>query len=194
MISASVRQLAASLGVSLVNRIAQDTYFFDGASIATRGRKYVNDDITEEFSYKDHDILHELGHWFIAEECQRDLPEYGLALGIAATAYGLKGGEFLDMDGNIRPNVPQSVFEGLVDKEEQDIQEACAQILASHWGRQLQVSPAMASSNMFTSWNQYDKYKSFYELQTLRESDAREWLKARMQAMHRLIHMGVLND
>ncbi len=187
MFSPAVLQLAKNLGANLSERDAHASYAFDGQTIATHKRRYLDDDLYEIVPLTDHDILHELGHWVMAEECQRDLPEFGLALGVAIAAYGPPGGEFLDLYGNIRSNVYQGAFEGVVDKGEQDIQEQGAQLLSSYWGRSLGVGVDMASDpGFFRDWNHYDFYKT-------KEANQYGWLGDRMIAMQRLMRMDIIH-
>ena len=163
-----VRHLARALGTSIVNRDAFETWLYDGQTLADH--YWVKPDpmdppgSTYYFKpyvvyYDDVSFLHELGHLQAAKPEQRDLPEFGLAMGIAdGTGYGPNGGEFRRLDGRLK-DVPSEVFDGLVDREEQDIQECLAQLFSIFWGQKYGVPFAMKGWKMEESWQFYFEYK-----------------------------------
>jgi hypothetical protein len=195
MVSSAVINLANNLGASLSERVAHDSYLFDGKTIALYGRRYLNRkrfggrlglnvdevDPVEMVPFSDHDILHELGHWVMAEECQKDLPEYGLTIGIAALAFGPRGGEFLTETGKLRDNIYPDALMGVVDRDEADIQDCGAQLLSSYWGRTLNISVSLSSEpNFFRDWDHYDLHK-------IEQSRLIDSLNYRMIAAQRLL-------
>lgn len=157
-VDSRIVDLAHRLGCPLMERDALDTWIFDGNNLATLRRQYkrrhYDDESYDLVPMENERLLHELGHWYAADECQRTLPEFGLMIGIALPAYGPLGGEFRDFNGNIR-DVPNNVLDGLVDGNEQLVQENVAQLLEVRWGTLLGIAPGWN----FASWREYEIFK-----------------------------------
>lgn len=161
-----LQKLADRIGVKLSDRVAMDVdhgvpecfqwnqALYDGKTIATKVQRwkyieYDNDgldyeeilgDIEDRF---DHDILHEMAHWFAASEVQRELPEFGL--GTVAYGEGL-GDDF----GEIKTNpIP-----GVVEHAECETQEYMAWFLCVKWGKELGISPALENFKV-KDWDEY---------------------------------------
>lgn len=156
----SIQNLANRFGILLVDRNASETWIFDGTSIATYYNWRGDDELVH---FSDHDLLHEIAHWIAAKPEQRDLPEYGLALGIASEvrAMGPKG-LLWDDEGCKRIMWTLNLMDGLVDREEQDIQEFLAQLICIKLGPLLGISPAMSEEKYIDSGftQNWDVYKA----------------------------------
>lgn len=148
----AVKKLAEEHGVQIEERCASDSWTFDGKSIAT----YFKYSTGEIVRYTDHDLLHEIAHYVLAAPEQRDLPEYGLVWGIASgTSYGPLGGFWRDKHGNLKDTVLQ-IREGVVDWEEQEIQEKCVHFLCIIWGQKYGISSSICEDLDYSSnWNVY---------------------------------------
>src|ERR1700743_692670 len=144
-----IQMLAEKLGTTIVHRDAFKTWLYDGKTLADHywvlpdpedfGSKYYFE--PKCIYYDDASLLHELGHLRAAKPEQVDLPEFGLAIGIADGAgYGPLGGEFRREDGTLKGCVSQSCYEGLVDKEEQEIQECVAQLMSIFWANKYNIA------------------------------------------------------
>lgn len=164
-----IQMLAQALGTQIVERDAFKTWLYDGATLANHywvfpdpmdppGSKYYFKPYC--VYYDDASLLHELGHLQAAKPEQRDLPEFGLAMGIAdGSGYGPNGGEFRRRDGTLR-ELHGDPFEGLVDQEEQDVQECLAQLFSIFWGVKYNLPLKMAAwKNLPESWDFYFNYK-----------------------------------
>jgi len=172
----AIQMLADKFGVRIAERCASDSWQFDGESIATTHRKY-----TSIIHNSDHDLLHEIAHYAVAAPEQRDLPEYGLALAIVP---GQCYGHFRNPDGTIDGKFSQ-VAGGLVDDDEQKIQEHMAQLLCVHWGMVYGISPVLSSepsARITASWEAYLLYK-------IDEAGNTFWL-----AMIRLREQGLIEE
>lgn len=164
----AIQKLAQRLGTEIVSRDAFETWLYDGVTIASHywvrpdpldlpGTQYYFEPYAVH--YDDVTLLHELGHLAAACSEQKDLPEYGLAMGIATgSGYGRAGGEFRNLDGTLKHYNPEN-FSGLVDTEEQEIQETLAQLLSIFWGQQYGVTFWMREWNLTPNWEFYFQYK-----------------------------------
>jgi hypothetical protein len=138
--------------IELKDRNSSDSWNYDGKTFALReGDRY----------YSDHDILHEIGHWFAANFEQLDLPEFGLAFGIVnGNAYGPLGGEFRNSFGELKySSLKNDVMLGLVDLEEQNDQEWLAQQFCIYFGKKLGLSVKLFNEDTFQSWDHYEELK-----------------------------------
>jgi hypothetical protein len=168
-----IQKLAHALGTEVISRDANETWLFDGKTLADHywikpdlrydppGSKYCFE--PQCVYYDDVSLLHELGHLQAAKPEQKDLPEFGLAMGIAdGSGYGPNGGEFRQSNGDLR-QLPYEAFDGLVDKEEALIQETLAQIFSIFWGQKYNIPFEMKGWNMQESWEFYIHYKIFQD-------------------------------
>ena len=161
-----INVLAQGLGTKIVDRDAQETWLYDGKTFASHywikpdpmdvpGDKYYFAPFRVD--YGDVDLLHELGHLLSALPEQKDLPEFGLAMGIAnGSGYGPNGGETLRKTNG---ELSEVVFDGLVDAEEQGIQETMAQLFSIYWGVKYQVDFWMKGWDLPNNWDYYFQYK-----------------------------------
>ena len=164
-----VHWLAGAVGCPIVERDASESWNFDGTGIAAyRSVEKEDDDgnvIGQRIDrYLPHDLLHEVAHYCVAEECQRDLPEYGCSIGIVnSLSLGPKGGEFRDEEGNVKEltiSRADRFYDGLVDSEEQDIQELAAQMMCHHIGWFLGIPMDLLSApKQYTDRYQAEKIK-----------------------------------
>lgn len=158
MISDKLKEFVSYLNnkgfnIQLKDRNSSKSWNYDGETIALRqGNKY----------YTDHDILHEIGHWFAANPEQLDLPEFGLAFGIVnGEAFGPIGGEFRNEVGELRYNsFHNDVMGGLLELNEQNQQEWLAQQFCISFGRKLELSVRILDENIFQSWDHYEEFKA----------------------------------
>lgn len=138
--------------IVLEDRDSSESWCFNGKTIALRhGEKY----------YKDHDLLHEIGHFIASSSDQREFPEFGLALGIAdPLAWGLPSEGLRNNKGEIYFEFASQVQEGLIDSKEQDIQEHLAQKISIFFGSSLGFSTdLLAEKDSMGSWEDYEKMK-----------------------------------
>jgi len=165
----AISDLAKKLGTQIVHRDAFETWLFDGSTLADHYWVYPDpmDVPGSEYyfepycvTYDNSTLLHELGHLQAANPEQKDLPEFGLAIGIANGAgYGPKGGEFRGFSGQLKP-VPVEVYDGLVDHQEQDIQECLAQLFSIFWAEKYDIPFDMKDwKGLPNDWNFYFAYK-----------------------------------
>lgn len=146
--------LAQKVGVRVSERSCEDTYVFDGDSIATHYFKYKwqGPVATEEYlrssevvHFTTHDILHEIMHFVAAAPEQRDLPEFGLGY-----VY-LNGGNLIEA-----PCV--------VDPEEAERQEILTQLLCIQMGGKYGLSPKLSGEPETwagnRSWHRYLETKN----------------------------------
>jgi hypothetical protein len=163
----TIQKLAEKLGTQIVDRDAFETWMFDGKTLANHywvrpmdppGTPYYFEPYVVH--YDDVSLLHELGHWQAAKPEQKDLPEFGLAIGIADGAgYGPKGGEYRRNDGTLR-DISSNIYDGLVDQEEQEIQESMAQLFSIFWGQRYGFHFHMKNWKVGPqSWKFYFEYK-----------------------------------
>lgn len=159
-----IPQLAARFGVKLSNRVSwsvekglpkgftNDKAHYDGQTIATVIRLN-NGTVCHK---DDHSLMHEIAHYAVAKEEQRDLPEFGLG----TVAYGLPFGE-TDWGYDAIPSV--------VEQKESDIQEKVAQLLCIHWGKLYGISPRMVENPDYVQgWDHYFNLKFNKELEDLK--------------------------
>jgi hypothetical protein len=144
-----VVELANQFGVKLANRSCFDSNAFDGETIAlafTKGRWELNEDPAKDVHiqisshyFSDHEVLHEIAHFVVAEPEQKDLPEYGLF--------------------NILPSTKPNPM--VVDEEESNIQECMAQYLCIKWGTEYNITCRFFSEKFTESenWESYWNYK-----------------------------------
>lgn len=70
-----IRKLASHVGMTLSMRHTWRKPVWDGKTL---GLFFYNRHVRQFMPLTDHDILHEICHFMIAKDYQRDLPEYGL--------------------------------------------------------------------------------------------------------------------
>ena len=161
----AIEMLATKYGIKIAERCASDSFVFDGETLATwyckGGRAFVDPfdgqayPEGEHIRYTDHDLLHEIAHFVVAEPCQKDLPEYGLFVGI--------GNEGIRSYANAEFQKLLPDYQGLVDSKEQDIQEYMVHFLCAYWGQKYGISPKFSShpeSATGASWEAYLLYKT----------------------------------
>lgn len=130
----AVKELASKHGVELSSRSCSGGYLFDGKSVALYcNPDYGQDDFDACRSQKqyigDFQALHEIAHFVVAEPWQRDLPELGLMV--------LSGFRPFYPTGGARTYEEfEKVVGGLLDRKDQDFQEACAYFLGLRWCEQ----------------------------------------------------------
>ena len=153
----SLQKLAEKVGVRIEDRAIDNSHIFDGSSIGTHSFRCIwSDDLPgwtpkdptelvrkeplEMISLSDHAILHEIAHFAAAEECQRDLPEFGLGY----------VGEFA-----------QLFVPSVVEPEEQSKQEAVTHFLCCFWGSRENISPRLSNcpERYCESWEVYFGFK-----------------------------------
>lgn len=108
-----ILSIAWRFGVPLSSRSCTDSYFYDGKTIATTYRKD-----GQLLPIPDFNIIHNIGHWVVAETWHRDLPEFGMCLSFE---FGATGGLNLDQQ--------EQAADGLLDIGEQNHLEAMAYFL-----------------------------------------------------------------
>lgn len=85
----------------------------------------------------DHDLLHDIAHFAVASEEQRNLPEFGFGFGsfIGERQHG----------------------EHIGSRADDDLQEAMAQFLCIKWGRTYGISPQLSGEKpeTFPDWQVY---------------------------------------
>lgn len=118
-----IQKVADILGIALADRNANDSWVWDGQTLATWSKYSSYDGIEErKRDFTDTWLLHEMGHWIVAKPWQRDLPEYGLAWGVApnaSEAYGPKD-HYKNADGSLN-DAAMTLAGGLIlDKEEEN--------------------------------------------------------------------------
>jgi hypothetical protein len=159
-----VRTIAEILGCPVAERNATDSWDYDGKTIASYCTPNKYDLFCEEdgldrnktIRLSPHDIFHEICHWLVADECQRDLPEYGLLIGVTDTqAFGPPGGaqSFRKVNGTLHDSA--YTYNGVVDRCDQDAQEAACWILEIKLGRKFGIACAFAVTPGFSSWEEY---------------------------------------
>jgi hypothetical protein len=146
-----IPQLAKRYGVQLSDRIAIDTNnglpptfkysnaIYNGKDLATRVQNWEcvyddDDNVKEVIKTKvvdqlDHMLLHDIAHYVVAKEEQKDLPEFGLG----SPVYGEPLGSDFQRTIDCVPSV--------VELGESDIQEYMAQLLSIMWGKEYGISP-----------------------------------------------------
>ena len=167
----NIYKFASIMGCPIESRNASNSWVFDGKTIASYYDWNGNGNFTD---YSDHDFLHEVLHYVVAEECQRDLPEYGLKIGITSSqSYGPKGGEFRDRNGTIRLSFyANDMMDGLVDKDEQDAQEVACWILAIKLGPLFGYSPRMSDEKPPGITDTWAKYRMAKRQQSMLINEA----------------------
>lgn len=145
----AARKLCKEYGLKLSNRIADNlSYMYDGETLATR-KKWRGKIIYLGATV----LLHELGHFDIAGPF-RNLPEYGLAVGIthAIRIFDLKADQ-----------------EGLISKEEQELMELYAQAFSVFWSEELNIPFDMEN------WHNGPKnIKEYWELKLKTDWEVKE--------------------
>jgi hypothetical protein len=151
-----IRKIAEILGCPVVERNASESWDYDGKTISDRwSLPCVNQIIMKG----DHDFLHEVCHWLVADEAQRGLPEFGMRVGATRSqAYGPKGGPFIDNEGYSKYTQLRIYGDGLLSYEEQAEQELACWLMSFKLGPLLELSPELYKDPTSTSW---EKYKSF---------------------------------
>lgn len=154
MLSPAIRSLADQVGVEIGARCANKSYYFDGKSIADHYFKTTWSDFLEDYvidpskkvNLLDHDILHEICHFIVAEPIQRNLPEFGLGnLGLGCYDI-ISAPQVVDSDDFLRKNCL--------------IQEYTTQQLCVMLGRRLKISVDLAQSLGYAhSWDNYEQKK-----------------------------------
>lgn len=109
-----------------------------------------------------HDVLHELAHYLIADETQREFPEFGLDWGIAVpSALGPLGSAYRTTEGVPTWTYEQAGCMRLVDPGEAILQEFFAQQFCVAFGSKYGVPSQMESNteSIFDTWSGYFAYK-----------------------------------
>lgn len=149
-VHSEVRELASHVGMTLAMRHTWRRPIWDGETL---GLFFYNRHVKQFMPLTDHDILHEICHYMLAEECQRDLPEYGL--GYVSAFHGSQ---------TYNPNVVDDFG------YESEAQEMATWILACMLGPSMGISPLLGEQRkgVFSSsscgWNAYFRY-SLSEIQ-----------------------------
>jgi len=164
-----LQHLSQKLNVPIVERDALETWAFDGQNIANhwmdppyQGTPPWSEDYPgARIDYTTAELLHELAHYFAAAPEQRDLPEYGLAMGIAkGSGYGPNGGEFRDAEGRLRGySTAMSALMGLVDHYESEVQERLTWLLTIYWGKKYNIPCDFSDWKVPFSWDDYYQFK-----------------------------------
>lgn len=139
-----LREIANRFQAPLSDRSCLNGYIYDGKTIATNFQKETWDDnckkvlsVSDPLPIPDDWMAHEIAHWVVADPTEREFPEYGCALGIVGFgAYPLK---FQGVAESLEYKRLESLAEGLLQKEEQEFREHCADFLAVHWCDQLGI-------------------------------------------------------
>lgn len=158
MLGIGVLQIAELLGIKLVDRDAALTWIYNGQDIAlwyTRNLWFDDESTRKKVYFTDHDILHELCHWIVADECQRDLPEYGLSPAPNdVNAYG----EFRLPNGDVDYTNP---YDGVVDMSDQIDQEIRTQQLCIGLGLLFNIPSKLGedAQGIDKNWRSYYRYK-----------------------------------
>lgn len=124
----SLSILANKAGVQLTHRWTENSFIFDGESIALwiRPEEYLDDSA----------ILHEICHYMAAHPEQRDLPEYGLS--------------------NLALPYKQEYCPQVVDEDECFLQESITQMLCIYYGQKYNISPVISAEPDYVStWEEY---------------------------------------
>lgn len=149
------------LNIKVSFRYSSDSWCYDGDSIALmkHGKIEKEGEIYDEVNYTEHDILHEIAHWIVASNEQRLFPEYGLALGIVDQyALGTYKDGIRDQNGILTSEAYSSdIFDGFLDKEEQELQEFVTQKITIFLGRLFNVESNL--SDWKGTWDQYEDFK-----------------------------------
>lgn len=147
----NLQTIAARYGVPLSLRSASGGYMWNGKDLAIHYQRWSDDclcanciDAAQQLPLEpfrawttpvlcpkmhriaDHDLIHDIGHFIVAPEWARDLPEWGL--GTAATEYNVNGGYHL-MVGKYSDTSLEYIFDGLFPEEEANRQEAIANLI-----------------------------------------------------------------
>lgn len=126
-----LRNLAESYGVPLSDRSCYNSHIWNGKTLALNFQREVWDDEGERLLFvgdpqplPDFDLAHEIAHWVVANPVEREFPEYGgdwLTYSPYIANGGLTGGELAKN------------WEGVLNREEQNFREACADFLGVYW-------------------------------------------------------------
>lgn len=175
-----IQDLANYYGVKLSDRVAVNTdrgiprnfthadAIYNGKDIATKVRCFCK--VKE---YLDHDLLHEIAHYVVADEAQRDLPEYGLGTVI----YGHRLGEQIMLyEGAAIPSV--------VNQGESEVQERMAQLLSIVWGERFGLSARLLDTEYVSYWSEYLSIKTY---------EASSWNNAQTYLWTALIRLREMN-
>lgn len=150
----AIQMLADRYGIKIKDRNANDSYIYDGKTLAT----HVTDPETNKVVYfSDHELLHDILHYVAASEYQRSWPEYGLYIGVVYS--WVRGPKGVDIRNSVGGN--HCIREGLVDLDEQLAQEVFIQLLTPHFGRKYNISPERTASLLTGrgSYNSWDEFK-----------------------------------
>ena len=185
MLDSRVKALADALGCKLVERNASESFVYDGESLALYcqygGDEYNLAPHPRQYA-TDHDILHELGHLAGAPEEQRDLPEFGLSVGVVVG--DALGPRVLYRTWKDRLAICDGV---VMDKREEDIQEFFAQMFATFFGMVWNLSVGFGYNNpedIWKTWDNYHQYKEEEVQETLQDNP--EVINWRQEAKERL--------
>ncbi len=146
----AICDLANNAGVKLANRLVSRSHVFDGETI---GLWWYNQTLKICFPLSDHEILHEVCHYIVADQCQKDLPEYGLG------SVGSMGQKYC-------PRV--------VDIFDSEMQEFAVQILCIRYGRRHGISHLLGEMPTYCkSWDDYDLKMNKKAMQNSRTLEAK---------------------
>lgn len=134
----AIKVLAETYSVPLSDRSCYRSYLWNGKTLATKWQREVwsaNYDTLESVEppqeIEDFTMLHEIAHYVVAEEVEREFPEYGcLVLGDLNSNPDL----LLEFGyGSAKYKLKTEEMEGVLTSEEQNFREACADFLAVYW-------------------------------------------------------------
>lgn len=132
-------RLAHMLGVPLSERSVSGNYQYDGETIGIFYQKWDFDDEDNLRFQKElipipaFDILHDMAHHIVSYDWCRNLPEWGLWVGIGD--YSANGGVHLIQNYELA----SAIMDGLLPEDEMNIQEWEAFILGVHYCHLLDV-------------------------------------------------------
>jgi hypothetical protein len=147
----AVVQLAAAVGVPLVDRYARKSFVFDGESIA------LHSDVGS--SYTDHEILHEVCHFMVAWPEQRKRPDYSLTSGSVADAFACTKEhrsvrELERREGFKVTSDVGDVYHVFVSEQEEMLQELVVQQFCCLLGPRFDVHPRIRNSRADGTWTE----------------------------------------
>lgn len=169
MVNHNVLRLAKILGVKIEDRSVDNSYIFDGKSIAThfyhchwvgKGKRdaygFEEEDLVRipgmsPVYLTDHDMLHEVLHFMVAAPEQRDLPEYGL---------GYVG------------SMCQEFVVDVVDIDEANKQEGIVQLLCCYLGSKFGLHPQFCVVGNDPEYQTLNSWETYFKL---KEKETHKW-------------------
>jgi hypothetical protein len=144
------------------DRYPSNSWVYDGKSFALRKCKGRN--------YSAFEILHEICHWLIADEDQREFPEFGLYLAVVDfMAWGTPEDGFRDKHGRLNWEATQDASDGYFDADEQLAQEIATQRLTVLLGTKYNVPIRCPDLPEIKSWEDYKAFKDKENLKASKE-------------------------